>query len=115
MRMAVLVALVLSGCQSAPSFKAADCYRFRHKGYNVLACDDMSVGIHCKRVARVADNGKPVNYHPRACHVQRGFGRKANIFVGKSYMACLPHEICHEENPWEPAMCEQKYPCVGDK
>lgn len=112
----LLVIGLFAGCASlTPSFKTADCDRFRFRGYNVLACDDVSVGIHCKRVCALTDSGKAVTYHPRACHVQRGFGRKANIFIGKSYMACLPHEICHNENPGNPAMCEEKYPCVGDK
>lgn len=113
MRIAILAAM-LSGC-AAPGYKAADCDRFRFGGYNVLACDDDSVGRHCKRDAPFTDSGKPVTYHPRACFAPGKGGRKANIYIGKSYLRCLPHEIAHFENPGRNAWVEAKYPCVGDK
>lgn len=115
----VVGALAMSACTTAPSYKAADCDRFRFRNYNVLACDDESVGRHCKAVANkygsLSDSGKPVTYHPRACHITRPGGRKPNIVIGRSYMSCLAHEICHNENPWDAAKCEREYPCVGDK
>jgi len=111
-----VVLSIISGCAAlTPSFKSANCDRFRFGGYNVLACDDVAVGVHCKREAKLTDSGKPVTYHPRACHVPGKAWRKANIFIGKSYLACLPHEICHNENPGDPLKCENEYPCVGDK
>lgn len=98
-----------------PSYKAAGCNRFRFEGYAILACNDDAVGQHCKRKAPLTDLGEPVTYHPRACHIPGKSGRKAAIVIGESYMACLPHEICHQENPGNPAKCEREYPCVGDK
>lgn len=115
MRPLLLAVLLLFGCATAPSFKAADCDRFRFRGYNVLACDDMSVGLHCKRICALTDSGKAVTYHPRACHKPGIFGRKATIFIGRSYLNCLPHELAHHENPWDAKMVEEKYPCVGDR
>jgi hypothetical protein len=32
-----------------------------------------------------------------------------------SYLGCLDHEICENENPGQSKMCAEKYPCVGDK
>lgn len=114
--LACVAVAFLAACSAlTPSYKTADCDRFRFRDYNVLACNDAAVGRHCKRDATVTDTGEPVTYHPRACYIQRGFGRKANIIIGKSYMACLPHEVCHNEYPDDPAKCEREYPCVGDK
>lgn len=113
--MRLLFFVILSACGAhSPSFKAADCDRFRYKSYNVLACDDVAVGRHCRKIAPLTDSGKPVDYNPRACYKPSSFGRKATVFIGRSYLACLPHETCHHENPNDPAMCELLYPCVGD-
>jgi hypothetical protein len=122
----VLLAL-LNGCASTP-FSRANCERFRHNGYNVLACDDDAVGKHCARGSRdiviphkwhpaMADNGKIVDYLPRACFHSRpwAFGRKPNIIIGRSHLICLSHEICHFEHPGRPDYCENEYPCVGDR
>ncbi len=106
---------LVTGCASAPSYKAAGCDRFRMQGYNILACNDASVGLHCARVCRLTDSGKPVTYHPRACHIPGKNGRKATIAIGKSFLACLPHEIAHNEHPNDPAFVEKNYPCVGDR
>ena len=109
------VMLILAGCAGTPSYKAADCDRFRFKGFNILVCDDTSVGIHCKRICALTDSGKAVTYHPRACHQPGRFGRRVTIFIGRSYLNCLPHELAHGERPNDPAMVEREYPCVGDK
>lgn len=98
------------------------------KGYVVLACDDDAVGQHCAKGARVigsphkrlvprADNGKAVDYLPRAClhHRPAFFGRKKIINIGKSYLGCLTHEIAHYEYPDRPAWVEANFPCVGDR
>lgn len=110
MRPLILAVLILSGCATAPSFKAAGCERFRFpsKGINILACDDDAVGKHCKRLTGVS-------YHPRACHIPGKFGRRATIAIGKSYMKCLPHEIAHNEYPYDFAKVHREYPCVGEK
>ena len=122
------VLLIMSGCTGTPSYKAADCDRFRFRSYNILVCDDTSVGIYCAKGGRsvikshvrsipIADNGKVVDYAPRACYNPRGefFKRKGNLIVGKSFTGAIPHEICHIENPGNPAMCEKLYPVVGDR
>lgn len=123
----LILAVLLSAC-ATPGFKGADCDRFRFSGYNILACDDVAVGAYCAKGGRdlvkshvraipLADNGKVVDYAPRACFNPRGnaFGRKGNIIVGKSFMTAIPHELCHVENPGNPAMCEKLYPVVGDR
>ncbi len=119
---------MMAGCAGTPSYKAAGCDRFRFSGYNILACDDTSVGIYCAKGGRsvvqsrvraipIADNGKVVDYAPRACYNPRGnyFGRKGNLIVGKSFMTCIPHELAHIEHPNEAAWVEKNFPCVGDK
>lgn len=115
MKPILLAVVLLAGCAAAPSYKAADCDRFRFKDYNILACNDDAVGLHCKKLAKLTDRGEPVTYHPRACHIPGKRGRKATIAIGRSYLNCLPHETCHQENPGNPLMCEQDYPCVGDR
>lgn len=110
----ILCALILSAC-ATPGYRAAACERFPMKGYNIAVCADESVGEHCKRECAMTDSGKPVTYHPRACHIPGKAGRKSTIFVGRSFTACVIHEICHEEHPGNPLLCEKKYPCVGDR
>lgn len=122
------VAAAVSGCAHESAYRRADCERFRMKGYVVLACDDDAVGQHCAKGARVvgsphkrltprADNGKILDYLPRACthHRFAAFGRKKVINIGKSYMGCLSHEIAHLEYPDRPAYVESNFPCVGDR
>lgn len=124
----IAVVVLMGACVGAPSYKAADCDRFRFRGYNILVCADDSVGIYCAKGGRsvvqshvrsipLADNGKVVDYAPRACYNPRGeyFGRKGNLIVGKSFTLCIAHELCHVENPGDPAKCEREYPCVGDR
>lgn len=124
-----VVAFFVTGCVGQkPSFKTADCERFRYLKYSIIVCDNHSVGIYCakgsrnlqathKRVVPIADNGKIVDYAPRACYNPRGnfFNRKGNLIVGESYTGCIPHEICHIENPYAPQMCEDRFPCSGDR
>mgnify|MGYP001619897477 CR=1 FL=1 len=124
----VIVAIFFCGCISELAFRRADCVRYRYSDYNVFACDDRAVGERCARGSRdtvsahvwhpvIADNGKPVDYLPRACFDRRSevFGRKANLIIGKSFTGCIYHELCHKEFPSDPAHCEKEYPCLGDK
>ena len=110
--MRLLAILLLTGC--ATPWKSANCQRFRYFDYNVLACDSVAVGNHCAAICPKNDRGEPLKHKPVACFKPGQFGRKATIFIGKRYMGCLPHEICHLERPFDPLYCEQKYPCVGD-
>ena len=124
--LAVGFVVFLVGCASSP-WARAECDRFRFRGYNVIACNDKAVGEHCRRGSRSvlkahewvetsSDSGKPLDYYPRACTEFRAtaFNRKPTIAIGKSYLACLPHEIAHFENPGSPAWVEENFKCVGD-
>lgn len=102
------------GCASDSAFRRADCTRFRFYAYNVLACNDRAVGEHCRRVCKLTDTGKPVDYYPRACFEPNRWGRRHTVVIGGSYMGCLPHEVCHLEHPGDPAKCALEYPCVED-
>ncbi len=119
---------LLSGCASSSAFARADCERQRMQGYNVLVCNDAAVGEHCAKGGRIigsphsryiplADNGKMVDYQPRACFefYPLSFHRKPFLVIGKSYMNCAFHEIGHWENPWRPEWVEKNIPCVGDR
>ena len=107
----ILLAFNFAGCASSP-WARADCLRIRQDRWNVLACSDAAVAGHCKRICPTDDFGRPINYYPRAC--QDWFRGKPVIFIGRSHMGCLPHEICHVEHPDDDAMCAAKYPCVQD-
>lgn len=129
-----ILAIALMGCaslhpasQDSSAFKNAHCIRYRYAEFNILACDDRAVGEYCRRGSQyttadgtrhrdtqLADNGKPVDYYPRACMSDKGFGRRPNVVVGRSHMDCVAHEICHIQYPADPAMCEAKFPCVED-
>lgn len=111
----LLLLLVLTGCVT-PSYHAANCVRYRHVKYNVLACDDVAVGKKCAEICETDDQGHKVNYYPRACLDTRPerWSRKPTVLIGRSFMGCLDHEVCHVENPNNPLMCEDKYPCVQD-
>lgn len=126
-RILLACSVLLSGCASSP-WNRADCARRRHNGYNVLVCADEAAGQHCAKGSRDtvsphvrhvshADNGKVLDYQPRACTEFRpmAFGRKPNIVIGRSYMDCLDHEIAHLEHPNDPAWVERNFPCVGDR
>ena len=130
--LALAAILLLSGCAVASiPWTQAHCLFYFHNGYRVASCDDDYVGRICRQRGKLADNGKPIDYFPRACEngaaiywrdvkkqddSKLGGGRaKAAILIGRSYMDCLDHEICHTENPLTPEMCEQKYPCRGDR
>lgn len=104
---------LLSGCASTPWSKA-NCIRYRYKAYNVLACNDEAVGQHCFKHGKLADNGKPLDYLPRACMEHNMWGRKDTIVIGLSYMGCLPHELCHADGVLPGAECARLYPCAQD-
>lgn len=110
----ILLLLLMAGC-ATPSFKAADCVRYRHNSYNVLVCNDDSVNIHCSKGQ--ADDGSKEKYFTRAClnPAPESYGRRPNIIIGKSYMGCIDHEICHLEHPQDPMFCMKKFPCVEDR
>lgn len=108
-----LVVLALCGCASDSAFKRAGCTRFRFGEYNILACNDRAVGEHCKKICPRTDFGGVVDYLPRACFKPSIWGRRSTVFIGGSYMGCLPHELCHLEGH-PPKDCALKYPCVED-
>jgi hypothetical protein len=72
-----LAALLLIGCPatadkkqdpvSEKTYFQAKCLRYIHKGFNIAACDDDWVGRVCRQVCPVDDQGRPLNYYPRAC------------------------------------------------
>jgi hypothetical protein len=66
----------------------------------------------CQKSGAKADLGGPVNYYPRACAVNLN-KRKPSVVIGRSYMDCLPHEICHIEGK-NKKECAIKYPCSND-
>lgn len=108
-----LILFLLIGCANI-SYKSADCDRFRYKKFNILACDDESVNIHCHKDGGTWDDGTPVDSRRiRGCYKYGIFNRKGLIFIGRSYLGCLPHEICHAEG-YEDKFCMDKYPCVGE-
>jgi hypothetical protein len=114
MRLPIIALSIIAttGCASTPDFASAHCFRYRHSGYNVLACDDGPVGRFCAKIVKTADNGKPLDYLPRACLDRRAlaFGRKPSILIGIGSLGCLDHEIAHFEG-----RDASKYPCIGDK
>lgn len=106
--------VLISGCASNP-FRKADCLRYRYGDYNILACNDDAVNHNCHKYVKHWDNGKPMDDgFIRACYKPNKWGRRPNILIGKSYINCLPHELCHLE-ALDARICEKKYPCIGDK
>jgi hypothetical protein len=117
-----------------PSMCATDECRRIMAGVNVLACNDEPLGRHCARGGRelaapevgsgkraafrrpVADNGKPVDYLPRACLDRRPtfFGRRPMLWIGRTYANCWLHELAHFLWPKDPAFVAAHFPCFGD-
>lgn len=114
----LLLTLALSAC-AAPSFKAADCQRMRFDRWNVLICNDDSVSLHCMRLGQkyggTTDQGNALGpmHASMGCWDARPtwYGRKGNIIVGRSYVGCVGHEVCHAEGK-PPTLCDRDYPCV---
>jgi hypothetical protein len=111
----VLFVLLFCGCAST----WRDCKLYTFEKYKVMACEDDWAGKFCKGRCKTTDMGKPVDYYPRACAVNM-LKKKPSVVIGRSYMDCLPHELCHLENPTKDgaAMCARKFPCrndIGDK
>lgn len=113
-RLLLPAALLFSGCAASSPWKRANCERFELKKINFAVCSDVTVGQHCAQGALDDKTGKPVWYHPRACHISHP-GRKSTIFLGRSYQGCVFHELCHEERPNNPAYCEEHFKCAGDE
>jgi hypothetical protein len=105
--------LLFSGCSSVPI--KADCYKFKYYNYNVIACEDSSVNKFCHKICKTNDNGTPMTDRIiPACYDGRlvRISLRPTIILAKSYLGCLPHELCHLEG--RPAIeCENKYPCIG--
>ena len=104
--------LLLAGCASSQVRPETwrDCTLYTHNRWKVFACPDKWTGDYCKSKCPTADDGSPMDYYPRACTV---WAKMPTIVIGKSFMGCEDHEICHVQNPDDPAMCEKKYPCMG--
>jgi hypothetical protein len=111
----LLLVAGMTACAAPASFVGPNCERYRMFGYNVLACDDATVGRHCRKLCPKTDLGNPVDFAPRACWKKTGWGRKDTIFIGKSHMNCVLHEIAHHEHPDDPRFVAEKYPCVGER
>lgn len=104
----ILMVVLLTGCAST----WRDCKLYTFQKYKVMACEDNWAGDFCKGRCKMTDMGKPVDYYPRACAVNLN-KRKPSVVIGKSYMDCLPHEVCHIEGN-DPKVCAKKYPCSND-
>lgn len=110
----LIVLVLFCGCVTSP-WRSADCERHRMRGYDVLACNDDAVDHYCHKHGKTWDDGTPLDSRRiRACAHKTWHGRRPKIFMGKSYMGCVLHEIAHLENPGEAAMVEKKYPCIGE-
>lgn len=112
----VLFVILFSGC-AAPSFKAADCDRFRYASWNILACNDDSVNLHCRKwinkLNGTLDNGQPLGDKRLAgCYRPAFWCRKGNIIISKDWLTCLPHETCHADGI-SAEICDKKYPCIN--
>ena len=124
MKYYLLAVLFLSGCAGA------HCQRFEYPEFNAIVCDDAAVAKHClfwiqnqgralgkpipRSVPGLNDDGSSVTQGPRGCTRPSVAGRKPDIEVGRSYMACVLHESCHAMTNLTAAQCSEKYPCVGD-
>ena len=117
----LLLSIVLCGCASP----GADCIRMRYRQYNVLACDDSAVGEWCRKHGKLADDGTPLDYYPRACMDGRSVriachNDKAGccwdpvahvIWVAWNNWQCMVEELCHRE--WWDA--EHRGPCKRER
>lgn len=127
--------IVFSGCAAAPSFKAADCERYRYPDFNVLVCSDNAVDSHCRKwiynhgydaknrayikraIPGMKDNGKPVGPTDfiAGCAHKRHANLKGNAIVGRSNFTSVLHEIAHLISGKSQADVERGYPRVGVK
>ena len=125
---------VLKGQPSmcAPGAPGDECRRIM-AGVNVMVCADAAVGAYCRRGNRevakpepgkrakfntpIADNGRPVDYDPRACLDRRPmfFGRRPSLWIGRTFADCWLHELAHFLWPDDPAFVAAHFPCFGDR
>ena len=105
-----IMLLGLAGCATSP-FNSADCLTYKYHAYTISVCDDGAVNHYCHKHGKTWDDGTPLDDRIiRACS-RLGWGkRKARIWVGESYTACIPHEACHLDG-FTPEACERNFPC----
>lgn len=92
-----------------------DCEIQKHDGYNVYVCSDEAVDAHCHRLVKNLDSGEITTntVHFNGCFRPSPGNHRDSIFLGRSHVGCLSHEIAHYEHPEDPAWVERNYPCVG--
>ena len=104
-------AATTAGC--APTWR--DCKLYTFDDYKVMACDDGWAKEYCRGKCKTADDGRQVDYYPRACAVNMNRAKgNPSVVIGRSYMDCLPHEICHIEGKLSAKECAAKFPCAND-
>lgn len=99
--------LILAAC-AGPTSRTG---RHELKGLRFVYADGAKVDAHCRKYGKNWDSGVPIAQDPRPGALIRcctRFHRRLGydtVFVAHGGADCIPHELCHVQNPWDPKKC----------
>lgn len=98
-QMALLIAIMLSGCQSVPKI-----YDYPNLGITVIKTDPVTVDRVCGRTIKISDNGQPITGRIRCCYTSGNL-----IWVSRTDIDCIFHELCHADGTRTKLECSDVY------